>query len=106
MRVTLNPNLKTVAVRPTLKNPNIKVVVGQNESGVYEPKEILYPDNMTPDEVSGKVQRFQADYPKKGCPVCQRYAAEERTKNILVAGVLVVGGLLITSYLMSKKKVN
>ena len=104
MRVTLNPNLKTVAVRPTLKNPNIKVVVGQNESGVYEPKEILYPDNMTPDEVSSKVQRFQADYPKKGCPVCQKYASEQMTKNVLTVGVLVIGGLMIANYLLTKKR--
>jgi len=53
--VDLNkPHLRTVAVRPTKANPDIRVVVGQGTDGHYEPKEIIYPGYYSPSEIQEK----------------------------------------------------
>ena len=103
--VDLNkPNLKTVGIRPTKANPDIKVVVGQNNNGHYEPKEIIYPGYYSPSEIRSKVENYSAN---NDCKVCQRYAADIKYKNYaMIAGGIIVGIIIcsIIGYYMTKAK--
>ena len=102
--VDLRPELATVAIRPTKANPDIKVVIG-DDNGSYVPKQLLYPDHMSDDEVRDKVSRYQAQN-KDGCKVCARYEAERTVKRnagiALLAGAL--GIIAITVFLYRRKK--
>ena len=107
--VDLNkPHLRTVAVRPTKANPDIRVVVGQGTDGHYEPKEIIYPGYYSPSEIQEKVENYSAN--NGGCKVCQRYASENDTIKYKhyasIAGGIVVGIVIcsVIGYYMTKAK--
>jgi hypothetical protein len=102
---TLRPNLKTVDIRPTKSNPDIKVVVGTDALGNYLPKEIHYPDHYSNDEIMEKVRAYNAG--NKPCKVCQRYAAEQAGGNNTAGTVAILCLAIAVSaiiYMIIKKR--
>lgn len=97
MYVPINPNLETVAVRPTKNNPDILVDIG-SLNGELAPKGIVYPDHMGVEDVMSKARRYMAYGSSQSCPVCQRYKTEQAVKMSLVLSGVVIG-IIICSYI-------
>lgn len=98
--VDLRPELNTVSIQPTRGNPDIKVVIG-NDNGKYVPKQLLYPDHMSEAEVREKAERYQA---QNGCPLCKRFKATEQAKMAAVIIGLGVGIALVVIIFNRRKK--
>lgn len=101
---TLRPDLKTVAVRPTKSDPEIKVVIGIDGFGKYHPKEVHYPDMYSIDEVREKVKIYNAG--NRPCKICQRYAYEKanNTKKIIAIGMAIAGIVILLAIIKRRKR--
>lgn len=104
--VDLRADVPTIAVRATRSNPEVKVVIG-NDNGQYIPKQLIYPDSYSDDEVKTRVERYMAESSADDydCQVCKRYASEQRNGKVLVAiGLVVVIALGVTAYFISTRR--
>jgi len=103
--VDLRADVPTVAVRPTKANPEVRVVIG-NDNGQYIPKQLIYPDSYSDDDVKTRVDRYMSESSADDydCQVCHRYASEERNGKVLIAiGIVAVLAVGVALYFASTR---
>ena len=107
-RVDLNNSMTDVAIRPTLSDPRINVLIGRKPDGGLGLKAVLYPDTFSNAEIHQKISRFKSSKNDDDCPVCQRYKAEDNGNKKMVFLLLgVIGGVVLCSYIgYQMKKVS
>lgn len=67
-----DPELEPIGKKPTKKNPDVVVEVGQNSSGNKGVRSIEYPAEYGLGKVKKKVERFKAEK-EADCSVCKSF---------------------------------